>query len=363
MATTDYPVGHALAVSHWSSDLMKEALKRTSFLQFTGRGSDSLCQVKTEMQKKQGGDNVTFGLRMQLQGAGVQGDGTLEGNEEALVTYSDQLYIDQLRHAVRSGGKMSEQRVPFSVREEARDGLADWWADRMDRAFFTQLGGDAYSTTYGSDVKYSGMQVAVDPIAASDTDHILYPDNDTSEATVASSSASSIFKLTIIDAFVAKAQTMSPPIRPLMINGEKHWVLFMHPFQVKDMRTSTDTGQWQDIQKAAMTGGQVSGNPIFTGSLGMYNNVIMHQNSRVPNGNVTPSAGSVKRAIFCGAQAMCWGFGKGDGPTRMSWVESLFDYENQLGVAAGCKWGLKKTRFNSKDFSTVITPTYCTTAD
>ncbi len=60
---------------------------------------------------------------MQLSGAGVAGDGTLEGNEEALTTYSDNIFIDQLRHAVRSAGKMTEQRVPFSIREEARAGL------------------------------------------------------------------------------------------------------------------------------------------------------------------------------------------------------------------------------------------------
>jgi hypothetical protein len=44
---------------------------------------------------------------MQLSGAGIQGDSTLEGNEEALTLYRDTVLIDQLRHAVRSGGYSS----------------------------------------------------------------------------------------------------------------------------------------------------------------------------------------------------------------------------------------------------------------
>ena len=60
---------------------------------------------------------------MQAGADGIVGDGTLEGNEEALITYTDNLLINQLRNAVRSAGKMSEQRIPWSVREEAMTGL------------------------------------------------------------------------------------------------------------------------------------------------------------------------------------------------------------------------------------------------
>lgn len=42
----------------------------------------------------------------------------------------------------------------------------------------------------------------------------------------------------------------------------------------------------------------------------------------------------------------------------MTWFEELFDYGNQLGVSAGAIFGLKKTRFNSKDFGTIVVPTY-----
>src|SRR5688572_28293462 len=105
---------------------MKEALKRTYAFQFMAEGGNSIIDIKTQLNKA-AGDRITFCLRQQLMGDGISGDGTLEGNEESLVTYTQNVTIDALRHAVRSAGKMSEQRVPFSVRSEARDGLADWW--------------------------------------------------------------------------------------------------------------------------------------------------------------------------------------------------------------------------------------------
>lgn len=134
MATTDYGVNDALAVKLWAKKLLQEALKETYVGRFIGTSSNSLLYRRDDTSKGPG-DKITYGLRMQLTGAGVQGDGTLEGNEEALTTYSDSLFINQLRHAVRSGGKMSEQRVPFSVREEAMNGLKDWFADRLDTSF------------------------------------------------------------------------------------------------------------------------------------------------------------------------------------------------------------------------------------
>lgn len=130
MADTAYSVNHAMAVQHWSKELMREALKRTQMVKFMSKGNNSLIKIKEET--KESGYKVTYGLRMQLAGDGVVGDAVLEGSEESLAIYTDSLQINQLRHAVRTEGKASEQRVPFSTREEAKDGLADWWSARIN---------------------------------------------------------------------------------------------------------------------------------------------------------------------------------------------------------------------------------------
>lgn len=98
MAATNYGVNDPLAVKLWSKKLSVEVLKETWIMNFAGPSSDSMVQIKDETQKS-AGDRITYGLRMQLTSAGILGDGTLEGNEESLVTYSDAILINQLRNA------------------------------------------------------------------------------------------------------------------------------------------------------------------------------------------------------------------------------------------------------------------------
>lgn len=100
--------------------------------------------------------------------------------------------------------------------------------------------------------------------------------------------------------------------------------------------------------------------------LGMYNRTIILEDSRIPQG-VNSSTGvadtTVRRAVFCGAQAGVMAFGRDYGsPDKFKWTEQLFDYDNQLGVAAGLVAGMKKTRFNSADFGSVVVSTYAVAA-
>src|SRR5689334_19596201 len=215
MATTSYGVNNALAVKLWSKRLFREALKATFAYKFMGESDDSLCQVKNETSKGPG-DRVTIGLRMQLSGDGVQGDGTLEGNEEALVTYSDNLFIDQIRNAVRSAGKMSEQRIPFSVREEAMMGLRDWFAGRIDYWFMNQLAGNTAETRN----LYTGLQAAIAPTTAQ---LLVQGQSNGAESSLGSTNT---FTLGMIDRGVATAKTLTPVIRPINVSGSPMYVAF-----------------------------------------------------------------------------------------------------------------------------------------
>lgn len=353
MATTDYSVNAPETVKLWSRKLFHEALKATWAYKFMGRDSNSVIQIQDDTSKGPG-DRVRNTLRMLLTGAGVTGDGTLEGNEEGLVTYTDNVVLDQLRHAVRSGGKMTEQRIPFSIREEARLGLQDWWADRIDEAFFNHIAG--HTINNGGNLAYTGHNATAQPDAA----HAIRSGNGADdEAVDSSTTASTGFSLGLIDTAVETAKLATPQVRPIRVNGSDRYVMFLHPRQVRQMRTSTDTGQWLDIQKSLLQGTGSTDSPIFSGALGEYNGVILHESTRVPIGSTGSgtAASGVRRAILCGAQAACLAFGRGYGPSKMSWVEELFDYSNQLGVSAGMIWGLKKTVYNATDFATITVST------
>jgi N4-gp56 family major capsid protein len=139
-----------------------------------GEGSNNMIQLKTELDQN-AGDQVTVGLRVQLTGDGTTEGQTQQGNEESLSTYSDKLLINELAHAVRvkNKGSIDAQRVPFNLRNEGKDGLTDWFANRFDTCMANHLTGN----TLVIDPRYTGNNAITAPTniyrkgAATDDDH------------------------------------------------------------------------------------------------------------------------------------------------------------------------------------------------
>lgn len=363
MAVTSYGVNDALAMKAWSRKLAVEVSKATAIAPLIGKSANSIIQFKDEINKDKG-DQVTFGLRMQLSGAGVTEGEVLEGNEESLTTYSDAILINELAHAVRvkNEGTIDVQRVPFSLREEAKDGLRDWYADRLSLMFFIQSAGytgttlDFEGSTLTLSSKFWGFNT---PTAPSST-RVLRAGAAANDQSLTSSN---IFTLDLIDKAVEKAKTANPKIRPVRVDGGNHYVMYIHPYQTTSLRTNTSTGQWLDIQKAAeKRGGE---NPIFSGALGVYNNVILREAEHVVTGvNSSTSAQitTVRRAVLLGAQSCVASWGMKFTPEKFDMREELFDYQRELGVSVHSVLGMKKTRFNSVDFGTIVVSTYATAA-
>lgn len=350
MAKTEYGLNHPMAVKVWTRKLEHEMLKETFIGKIMG-GSDSIVQVKDELAKGPG-DRITIGLRMQLAGAGIQGDSTLEGFEEALSVYHDNVFIDQLRHAVRSAGKMSEQRVPFDVRNEAMMGLTDWWADRLDTSFINQVCGNTAQT----DTRYTGNQAAIAASTTAGNARIIYGplDATTENSLSASESGSADFRLTMIDKAITTARTATPYLRPANTPWGRKFVCMLHPHQVYDLRTDATAGRvtWYNANIAKVQGGDMN-NYIFTGGtvLGEYNGTVLVESTRIP---LAPSTTTVRRGVFLGAQAAALAWGKDGGEAKMNWYEELYDYGNSLGVKCGGIFGLKKLQFNGNDFGSIV---------
>ena len=90
MGETEFGYGNALAVQRWASDLAYEADKMSYFRKFMGEGADNIIVVRKDLVKK-AGEKITFGLRMKLDGDGVEGDNIIEGTsaETAMSFYYD----------------------------------------------------------------------------------------------------------------------------------------------------------------------------------------------------------------------------------------------------------------------------------
>lgn len=354
MAPTEFPLGHPLAVQRWSGSLAVVSETKQYFSKFMGTGDDALIKIKKELEK-QAGETITVGLRMKLGGDGVEGDNPIEGTtaEEALSFFNDTLTINQRRKGTKSKGKMSEQRVPYNMRKEGRDALATWFAEDYDQQIMMYLAGArGIDTSFHFPLGWNGR--AGNALVAPDSSHIVYGGNATGKSDL---DAADGMVLTLIDRLVAKVETMDPQMLPFMIDGEHKFVLLMHIFQAFALRKSVSNNDWMDLHKN--TDGQTS--LIYKNALGEFNGVVLHKHRNVIRFNDYGSGANVTaaRALFLGAQAgmIAWG-GNGSGVGRYTWNEETDDRGNALAITAGAIFGVKKSRYNSKDFGVIAVDTY-----
>lgn len=360
MAVTDFGTNNESTVKLWSKVLTHEAFAETFIQRFIGDGRNSLLWEKDDLSKA-AGDRIRIPLRLLMDGVGVTESEILEGQEEPLRFDTDDLLINELAWATRWHGTIASQRVVYDMREEGMSGLATWFAERFEDSFLNQIAGNTAATT-----KAAGNNAALAPTAtAGNTRIIIGPPSSQADAEASlSSTASQGFQLPIINQLVLIAKTATPLIRPLRIDGVERYVQFLSPgqaFQLQtDIEASTTRIKWQDIQTAAMQGGQISNNPLFTGALGMYHNVILHEATRLP---LAPTNSLARRSVFCGAQAAAIGFGQETpGLSRLDWHEESFDHGRQNSVKSGSIYGVKKLQFQNRagdtvDYSTIVATT------
>lgn len=356
MAATEFALNAALAVQRWSTSLAVEAEVKQYFRRFMGTGDNAVIKVQTELSKK-AGEKITVALCMKLSGDGVEGDNVIEGTsaEEALTFFNDALFIDQRRKGTKSKGKMSEQRVPYNLRRKGRDALAVWWGEDYDQNIICYLSGArGVDTSFHTDASWTGR--ANNDFDSPDTDHQLYGGNASAKNDL---DAADKMHLNVVERCVAAAETLDPMMRPMQIEGENKFVLLMHTWQAYDLRTSISANDWMDIQKEA--GENSKSNLVYKNSLGEYAGVIMHKHRNVVRFSDYGSGGDVTaaRALFLGAHAGIIAWGGGGAYGRYSWNEETDDRGNALAITAGAIYGVKKSRYNSKDFGVLAVDSYC----
>lgn len=341
-----YQANDTLTNQRWAKLMLTQYMADTLFFRFSGDES-ALLMVLKDLQDHAGAQ-VTFGVSELLQGPGVVDMNTLTGNEEAPITFGDSLFIHELAHAILLAFPISDQRILFDRRKTGRSRLSDWYAARTDHSGANQLAGYTPQT----DIRFTGLQSAVA------TTRQVLPAGITDAANLTSANT---FDITSIDTATNNAKAITSGIRALRVGGRDFYVMFLHTSQATDMRKNTSLGQWLDIQKAAMTGGDVGDNPIFWMALGMYRQTLIHENVRVTNAvaNAGTAVANTKRALHCGAQAAVLGFGRSHNDSqKFRWLEELRDFGRQIGIGVSAIWGLVKVQFNSVDFGVQVVDTY-----
>lgn len=352
MSMTNFGTTNPMTQKKWGTGLaVDSAVKSYWGSKFMGESNNNIIQVRTELESSPG-DTVSFDLVVQLRNKPTYGDNRLEGKEESQKFFTDEVKIDQVRHGVSAGGRMTQKRIAHNLRETGKERLSDYFARLTDELMFIYLSGArGINQDFIEDTSFTGF--ANNPLQAPDAAHILYGGVATSKATLTASDKMSKLVVERASVLADMMQARDPSTAnmvPVKNGTANNYVLVMSPDQAFDMRTG-DTQGWIAAQTAAAAA-EGRNNPIFTGGLGaMINGVILHEHRSVIRFNDYGAGQNVSaaRALFLGRQAGVVAYGT-KGGMRYTWSEELHDHGNEPVIASGFIGGMKKSRFNGKDF-------------
>lgn len=351
MSATNFALLTNEQKTSWSLDFWKQARNHSFVNKFLGKSANSMIQHVTELKKTEKGARAVITLLTDMEGDGVVGDHTLEGNEEQLGAQDQVIRIDQMRNANRHEGRMADQKSVVNFRENSRDKLAYWLADRIDQLAFLTLAGKSYNfrtdgrTRIGSNLK--NLEFAADVVAPS-SKRVGRWDNTAKNFVVGGGQNTVVAADTPAwEMFVQlKAYAKENFVRGIMENGEETYHAFLSPMAM--MRLKLDPTYLQNLRHAQT---RDSSNPLFTGTTVKIDGIYLHEFRHVPNTRMASSgskfgaSGTVDgcQVLFCGAQAL--GMADIGNP---EWVEKEFDYDNQPGISVAKILGFLKPQFTTQ---------------
>ena len=354
MALTNFGLLTTEQKTVWSLDLWKQARNMSFINKFLGKGPNSMVQHITDLKKSEKGARAVITLLADLTGDGVAGDRTLEGNEEAMVTYDQVIRLDQLRHANRHEGRMADQKSIVEFRGNSKDVLAYWLADRIDQLAFLTLSGVTYANKpngvarVGSDLPF--LEFAAD-VSAPTANRRLRWDGTSATKTLVASAATSGVAATDTPSWEMlvqlKAYAKEHYIRGVKgSGGDEVYHVFLTPNAMAKLKMESNfiLNMRHSLQRG-------ESNSLFTGDGILVDGMHLHEYRHVYHAS-NWGGGSVAgcQVLFCGAQAL--GMADIGAP---EWNEKGFDYENSQGISVSKILGFKKPTFTSI-YETTTTP-------
>lgn len=299
----------------WSTKYLSEYVRETAFMPYMGRAQTAIFRILTGSETG-GASIVNIPLLGRLKGRGVQGSEVLEGNEEDLENFNDQVRTTWIRNGVVVP-KSTSYRTELDLLGAAKPLLKDWAAENLKTSIVAALqsiivpGAADENGLPGTDtaVAYSSATSGQrNTHLTNNSDRILFgasKSNASSNvwATALGNVDSTNDKLTGATVSLAKrmAKAADPGIRPYRLeDGREYFVLFAHPLAFRDFKN--DSAVMQANRDARERG---LNNPIFQDGDLIWDGVIVRE---TPELTVISGAGAssidVVRNFLCGQSAI-----------------------------------------------------------
>lgn len=333
---------------NWARETWNAARDQMFIKNFTGKGDNNVVHRITELTKTEKGDQCIFHLVADLVGDGVIDDNEREGNEEEMKSHSQIISIDQISHGVKNKGKLADQRTTINFREQGRDKLSYWLANRTDQLAFLTMSSISYAFNNDGSQRVNSpfpqLAFAGDVRPPSPKRSLMWDGTSLALSSTGNITNAFVPKYSMIVDAIAYAKEHR--VKPLMSGGKPYYVMFVAPGTLAMLKKDPD------YQRAVVAVATKAGldSPWFTGATVTVDGAVIHEHSLVfttkgaAAGAKWGTAGAINgtRTLLCGAQAL----GMADlGPG--AWVEKLFQYESQVGLNIDKMLGFLKPQFYS----------------
>ncbi|ECJ4585791.1 N4-gp56 family major capsid protein [Salmonella enterica subsp. enterica] len=323
--------------------------------------------------KKERGDEVSFSIMHKLSKLPTMGDQRIEGRGEDLSRADFSLRIDQGRHLVDAGGRMSQQRTKFNLVSSARTLLGTYFNDLQDQCAVVHLAG-ARGDFMADDVivplasHRDFKEIMINDVMPPTHDRHFFGGDATSLEAV---DPSDVFTLSLVDNMALFIDEMAHPLQPIRMKGDElygedpYYVLYVTPRQWNDWYTSTSGKDWNQMMVRAVNRSKGFNHPLFKGECAMWRNILVRKYAGMPirfytgsrvwisNNNLAATTQQIEvktnidRAMLLGAQALANAYGQKDGG-HFNLVQKKTDMDNRTEIAINWINGLKKILFEDK---------------
>lgn len=336
MGDTFINTSDALTRKRWAKDLFLVVQKAFEFNSWIGTGDNAIIQSQSDLSKGMG-DQLTFGILLDLTGAGTIGRDSIVGKAEGMVFRDFKLTVEKMRKSVDIGADIDAQRVPFDFMQKGKNGLQNWWSGFLSDYMFHVLSGNSQMVAEFPQLANKAFgTVPTEP----DADHLMVVGGDTE----ANLTPADTVTLATLDALKQRAEIPSDAnkgfkIRPVNVGGKSMYRVVLHNYVFDQLRRNTNIGEWGDLLRNA----QKLKDPTVEIE---YNGMMVSKSERVYS-RAAIGVGRSYRNLFLGAQAGVMGWG-GAGDTKssnMSFHTEILDHGAKTEVSGGGILGIAKTRF------------------
>lgn len=414
--TTSVPSGSPLANKQYSRALSSMAVRApTPLKMLTGpmpthdaamrklkqQTTTEMPIVRVDELAKGPGDVVQVDCAHVVKLRPVMGDTNAEGKGANLKYSSQDIKIDMATLPVSAGGKMTQQRTPHSMRQNAlaqlKGGMPRF---RWQRALAMLAGhrgqqdGVDWILPKASDPEFADM--LINPIKAPTFNRHWVVSGATlvqGGQQLASVATTDTMKLTCIDEFAAIWSEMAIRMAPIQIPGDPaagddpiKGLMLVDELVWNDLITDTSATNLRSFEVNAMkraSYGDLKSHPLFSGEVIMWRNILfrkiqhsirMNASDLVPHitaanrlsateTNVTVAAGlstthQVSRCLFLGAQALACASGANQtSEETYSLLENRTNFGRNLEFAGEIIGAEQKLRWSLPNESNDLEPT------